>query len=63
MENLTSKSQLMASKKYDMKYDKICVRLPRGTADRIKALGHTSLNKFAIKAIENEIKKEVEELH
>lgn len=62
MENLTSKSQLMASKKYDMKYDKICVRLPRGTTDAIKALGHTSLNKFAISAIENEIKKQKKQL-
>ena len=58
METLTSRSQLLASKKYDMKHDKICVRLPQGTADKIKALGYTSLNKFAVSAIENEIKKQ-----
>jgi len=39
----------MASKRYDSKFDSMRVRLPKGTADRIRALG-ISCNAFILDA-------------
>jgi len=44
-----SEAQKMASKRYDSKFDSMRVRLPKGTADRIRALG-ISCNAFILDA-------------
>lgn len=50
-----------AVSKYDKTVDKITVRLPLGTVDRIKKCGYSSANAFAVNAIlerlENEEKR------
>ena len=47
-----------AVSKYDKKIDKVTVRLPSGTVDRIKKLGYSSANAFAVNAILERLEKE-----
>ena len=49
-----------AVSRYDQKIDKITVRLPAGTAERIKKLGYSSNNAFAVNAILERLEKEEE---
>lgn len=44
--------------KYDKSIDKITVRCPSGTLDRIKKLGYISGNAFAVQAIIERLEKE-----
>ena len=44
--------------KYNANKDKIMVRLPLGTIDRIKKLGYASGNAFAVNAILERLEKE-----
>lgn len=44
--------------RYDSKIDKITVRLPAGTVDRIKKCGYSSGNAFAVNAILERLEKE-----
>lgn len=46
-----SKAQARATAKYEQEnYDKVLLRLPKGTKDRIKATGNT-VNGFIVKAV------------
>ena len=55
---MTSEAQKRAVAKYDAGKDKIMVRCPAGTLDRIKKAGYTSGNAFAVKAILEKLEKE-----
>ena len=44
--------------KYDKSVDKITVRCPAGTLERIKRAGYSSGNAFAVKAILDRLEKE-----
>jgi len=55
-ERTYTEAQKRASKKYDSKYDSLRVRLPKGTADRIRALG-ISCNAFVMEATLEKLNK------
>lgn len=44
--------------KYDASHDRIVARCPAGTSDRIKKLGYSSNNAFAVQAILERLEKE-----
>jgi len=44
--------------KYNASKDKVMVRLPLGTIDRIKKCGYASSNAFAVQAILERLEKE-----
>lgn len=47
-----SEARMRATAKYEKKkYDKILLRLPKGTKERIRAAGETSLNGYIVKLI------------
>ena len=52
-----SEAQKRATAKFEKeKYDKILVRFPKGTKERIKATGET-VNGFITRVVEKELKK------
>lgn len=47
-----SEARMRATAKYEKKkYDKVLLRLPKGTKERIRAAGETSLNGYIVKLI------------
>ena len=48
----TRASALKAARKYDAGFDKVDVRLPKGSKEKIKERGYDSMNRFAREAIE-----------
>lgn len=52
-----SEAQKKATAKFEKaKYDKILVRLPKGTKEKIQATGQT-INGFIVKAVQKELEK------
>lgn len=53
-----SEARLRATAKYEKKkYDKVLLRLPKGTKDRIKEAGETSINGYIVKLILEDLAK------
>ena len=58
MENKTGKAQINAVTRYNQKFDRCAVNLPKGTKDKIKALTGKSINVF----INELVKKELDQI-
>lgn len=49
---------MRATAKYEKKkYDKVLLRLPKGTKERIRAAGETSLNGYIVKLVMDDLAK------
>ena len=53
-----SEARLRATAKYEKKkYDKVLLRLPKGTKDRIRESGATSINGYIVKLVLEDLEK------
>lgn len=53
-----SEAQMRATAKYEKKkYDKVHLRLPKGTKERIRAAGETSLNGYIAELVLDDLDK------
>ena len=53
-----SEAQKKATAKYEeKKYDKVLIRFPKNTKEKIKETGASSVNKFIVTAVNNELEK------
>ena len=57
-QDIRKKQVQKAVAKYDSTKDKILARCPSGTLERIRKLGYTSGNAFAVQAIIERLEKE-----
>lgn len=55
---MATESQKRAVYKYDEKFERVNCRLKKGTKDRIKRIGYSSINSFIVSAVMEKIEKE-----